>query len=100
MKREENTEILLEQTTISESQPKKGKAKASRKHSRNAQRTALSYTVRKRNGSKRSTKDIQIKSQLKKRKHESNGKKREEAESEIKQSKESQKATQSIVKQR
>jgi len=68
-------------------------------HSRNAQRTALSYTVRKRNGSKRS-KDIQIKNQLKKGKHESNGKKREEAESEIKQSKESQKATQSIVKQR
>ena len=78
MKRGENTEILLEQTTIS--QTKKGKAKASQKHSRNAQRTALSYTVRKRNGSKRSTKDIQIKSQLKKRKHESNGKKREEAE--------------------
>lgn len=99
MKRGENTEILLEQTTIRESQPT-GKAKASRKHSRNAQRTALSYTVRKRNGSKRSTKDIQIKSQLKKRKHESNGKKREEAESEIKQSKESQKATQSNVKQR
>ena len=99
MKRGENTEILLEQTTIRESQPT-GKAKASQKHSRNAQRTALSYTVRKRNGSKRSTKDIQIKSQLKKRKHESNGKKREEAESEIKQNKESQKATQSNVKQR
>ena len=98
MKRGENTEILLEQTTISESQPM-GKAKASQKHSRNTQRTALSYTVRKRNGSKRS-KDIQIKNQLKKRKHESNGKKREEAESEIKQSKESQKATQSNVKQR
>ncbi len=80
MKREENTEILLEQTTISESQPKKGKAKASRKHSRNTQRTALSYTVRKRNGSKRSTKYIQVKNQLKKRKHKSNGKKREEAE--------------------
>ena len=80
MKREENTEILLERTTISESQPKKGKAKASRKHSRNAQRTALSYTVRKRNGSKRSTKYIQVKNQLKKWKHESNGKKREEAE--------------------
>ena len=78
MKRGENTEILLEQTTIS--QTKKGKAKASQKHSRNTQRTALSYTVRKRNGSKRSTKDIQIKSQLKKRKHESNGKKREAAE--------------------
>ena len=77
-----------------------GKAKASQKHSRNVQRTALSYTVRKRNGSKRSTKDIQIKNQLKKGKHESNGKKREEAESDIKQSKESQKATQSNVKQR
>ena len=99
MKRGENREILLERTTISESQPKKGKAKASQKHSRNAQRTALSYTVRKRNGSKRS-KDIQIKNQLKKGKHESNRKKREEAESEIKQSKESQKATQSNVKQR
>ena len=99
MKRGENREILLEQTTISESQLM-GKAKASQKHSRNAQRTALSYTVRKRNGSKRSTKDIQIKNQLKKRKHESNGKKREEAESDIKQCKESQKATQSNVKQR
>jgi len=79
LKRGENRERLLEQTKISESQPM-GKAKASQKHSRNVQRTALSYTVRKRNGSKRSTKDTQIKSQLKKRKHESNGKKREAAE--------------------
>ena len=91
MKRGENREILLQRTTISESQPE-----AQQK----VQRTALSYTVRKINGSKRSTKDTQIKNQLKKRKHESNGKKREEAESEIKQSKESQKATQSNVKQR